>query len=71
VVSWTTHSLLSLDWDRWDEYHDIQVARAHNGLGAALLAAGPFAQACAQHEAALVLASQSGDWYERARAHAA
>jgi len=21
VVSWTTHDLLSLDWDRWNEYH--------------------------------------------------
>jgi hypothetical protein len=21
VVSWTTHNLLSLDWDRWAEYH--------------------------------------------------
>lgn len=21
VVSWTTHDLLSLDWDRWSEYH--------------------------------------------------
>ena len=24
VVSWTTHNLLSLDWDRWDEYHGVQ-----------------------------------------------
>jgi hypothetical protein len=24
VVSWTTHNLLSLDWDRWDQHHDIQ-----------------------------------------------
>ena len=21
MVSWTTHDLLSLDWDRWSEYH--------------------------------------------------
>jgi hypothetical protein len=21
VVSWTTHDLLSLDWDRWMQYH--------------------------------------------------
>jgi hypothetical protein len=24
VVSWTTHDLLSLDWDRWNEYHSTQ-----------------------------------------------
>jgi hypothetical protein len=23
VVSWTTHDLLSLDWDRWSEYHGV------------------------------------------------
>ena len=24
VVSWTTHNLLSLDWDRWNEYRGTQ-----------------------------------------------
>src|SRR2546421_656893 len=24
VVSWATHNLLSLDWDRWDQQHGIQ-----------------------------------------------
>ena len=24
VVSWTTHNLLSLDWDRWREYQGAQ-----------------------------------------------
>ena len=23
MVSWTTHDLLSLDWDRWNEYHGV------------------------------------------------
>ncbi len=22
-MSWTTHDLLSLDWDRWSEYHGV------------------------------------------------
>ncbi|HEY3981607.1 MAG TPA: hypothetical protein VGM79_30425 [Streptosporangiaceae bacterium] len=26
AVSWTTHSLLSLDWDRWSEYRGVQEA---------------------------------------------
>ena len=25
-MSWTTHDLLSLDWDRWDIYHDTHQA---------------------------------------------
>lgn len=24
AVSWTTHDLLSKDWDRWTEYHGAQ-----------------------------------------------
>jgi hypothetical protein len=31
VVSWTTHDLLSLDWDRWSEYHG-----AHEVMNGAL-----------------------------------
>ena len=31
VVSWTTHDLLSLDWDRWNEYHG-----AHEVMNGAL-----------------------------------
>jgi len=31
VVSWTTHDLLSLDWDRWTEYHG-----AHEVMNGAL-----------------------------------
>jgi hypothetical protein len=31
VVSWTTHDLLSLDWDRWPEYHG-----AHEVMNGAL-----------------------------------
>ena len=31
VVSWTTHDLLSLDWDRWNEYHG-----AHEAMNGAL-----------------------------------
>jgi hypothetical protein len=31
VVSWTTHDLLSLDWDRWTEYHG-----AHKVMNGAL-----------------------------------
>jgi hypothetical protein len=26
VVSWTTHKLLSLDWDRWGEHQGVQAA---------------------------------------------
>jgi hypothetical protein len=31
AVSWTTHDLLSLDWDRWNEYHG-----AHEVMNGAL-----------------------------------
>jgi hypothetical protein len=31
VVSWTTHDLLSLGWDRWTEYHG-----AHEVMNGAL-----------------------------------
>lgn len=40
VVSWTTHNLLSLDWDRWDEYHGVQVTM--NGVLAEVLGALGF-----------------------------
>lgn len=35
VVSWTTHDLLSLDWDRQDIYHDAH--QAMNGVLAQVL----------------------------------
>jgi len=39
VVSWTTHDLLSFDWDRWSEYHSTHevmngaLAEVLDGLG--------------------------------------
>jgi hypothetical protein len=39
VVSWTTHDLLSLDWDRWPAYHGTQdvmngaISEVLDGLG--------------------------------------
>ena len=39
VVSWTTHDLLSLDWDRWREYqgaHEVM----HGALAGVLDALG-------------------------------
>jgi hypothetical protein len=47
VVSWTTHNLLSLDWDRWNEYRGTQevmnstLAEVLDALGYARL---PFGQ---------------------------
>lgn len=42
---------------------------AMNGAGEILLATGQHAQALTSHQAALALASQTGDRYEQARAH--
>jgi hypothetical protein len=39
VVSWTTHGLLSLDWDRWNEYHVTQEVM-NGALGQVLVALG-------------------------------
>jgi hypothetical protein len=44
-------------------------AEALNGVGEIMLATGQAEEACVQHAAALSLASQIGDRYERARAH--
>jgi tetratricopeptide (TPR) repeat protein len=45
-------------------------AEALNGVGEIMLGAGRPQEARAGHAAALTLASQTGDAYERARAHA-
>jgi hypothetical protein len=42
VVSWTTHNLLSLDWDRWNEYHGTQ--EVMNGALAEVLDALGYAR---------------------------
>jgi hypothetical protein len=39
VVSWTTHDLLSLDWDRWSEYHGAHEVM-NGALAKVLLALG-------------------------------
>jgi hypothetical protein len=39
VVSWTTHSLLSRDWDRWPDYHDTHQIM-NSALGQILTVAG-------------------------------
>ena len=39
AVSWTTHTLLSLDWDRWSEYHGAHAAM-NRALGEVLSALG-------------------------------
>lgn len=50
AVSWTTHTLLSLDWDRCVEHHRAHTAM-NRALGAVLDALGfrvePFGQGCA------------------------
>jgi tetratricopeptide (TPR) repeat protein len=51
--------------------HQIGQAQALNGIGEALHAMGHSEQACEEHEAALTVASRSGDLYEQARAHEA
>ncbi len=39
VVSWTTHDLLSLDWDRWTEYHGVHEVM-NDALGRVLCVLG-------------------------------
>jgi hypothetical protein len=47
VVSWTTHKLLSLDWDRWGEHQGEQAAMNRalaDALGALGFRVRPFGQ---------------------------
>jgi hypothetical protein len=60
AVSWTTHSLLSLDWDRWSEYRDVQEAM-NPALAAVLDALGFCVQPFAQGGAWLVIGRCDAD----------
>jgi hypothetical protein len=47
IVSWTTHKLLSLDWDRWGEHQGVQAAMNRaiaDVLGALGFRVRPFGQ---------------------------
>jgi hypothetical protein len=60
AVSWTTHSLLSLDWDRWSEYRDVQEAM-NPALAGVLDAVGFCVQPFGQGGASLVTGQRPGD----------
>ena len=60
AVSWTTHSLLSLDWDRWGEYRGVQEAM-NPALADALDALGFCVQPFGQGGASLVTGRRNGD----------
>jgi hypothetical protein len=66
AVSWTTHSLLSLDWDRWGEYRDV--LEAMNGaLAGVLNALGFCVEPFGPGGASLVAGRRDGDEPEAAR----
>jgi hypothetical protein len=60
AVSWTTHSLLSLGWDRWSVYHGVQEAM-NPALADALDALGFCVQPFGQGGASLVTGRGDGD----------
>jgi hypothetical protein len=60
VVSWTTHKLLSLDWDRWSEHQGVHVAM-NRALAGVLDALGFCAQPFGQGGASLVTGRRDGD----------
>jgi len=60
AVSWTTHGLLSLDWDRWGEYHDARAAM-NCVLAGVLDALGFQVQPFGEGGASLVTGQRSSD----------
>jgi hypothetical protein len=60
AVSWTTHSLLSLDWDRWAEYRGVQEAM-NPALARVLDAVGFCVQPFGQGGASLVTGRRDED----------
>jgi hypothetical protein len=61
AVSWTTHSLLSLDWDRWGEYRGVLEAM-NRALAGVLDAVGFCVQPFGQGGASLVTGRRDEDW---------
>jgi hypothetical protein len=60
AVSWTTHSLLSLDWDRWAEYRGVEEAM-NPALARVLDAVGFCVQPFGQGGASLVTGRRDED----------
>jgi hypothetical protein len=60
AVSWTTHSLLSLDWDRWAEYRSVQEAM-NPALAVVLDAAGFCVEPFGQGGASVVTGRRDAD----------
>jgi hypothetical protein len=60
VVSWTTHKLLSLDWDRWSEHQGTHAAM-NRALAEVLDALGFRVQPFGQGDASLVTGRRAGD----------
>jgi hypothetical protein len=60
AVSWTTHSLLSLDWDRWGEYRGVLEAM-NRALAGVLNAVGFCVQPFGQGGASLVTGRRDGN----------
>jgi hypothetical protein len=59
-VSWTTHSLLSLDWERWGEYRGVQEAM-NLALAGVLDTLGFCVQPFGRGGASLVTGRRDGD----------
>jgi hypothetical protein len=66
AVSWTTHSLLSLDWDRWSEYRGVQEAM-NPALAGVLDALGFWVEPFGPGGASLVTGPRDGDGPEAGR----
>jgi hypothetical protein len=60
AVSWTTHSLLSLDWDRWAEYRGV-LETMNRALAGVLDAVGFCLQPFGQGDASLVTGRSDED----------
>jgi hypothetical protein len=60
AVSWTTHSLLSLDWDHWGEYRGVQEAMSP-ALAGVLDVLGFCVQPFGQGGASLVTGRRDAD----------
>jgi hypothetical protein len=60
AVSWTTHSLLSLDWERWGEYRGVQEAM-NLALAGVLDTLGFCVQPFGRGGASLVTGRRDGD----------
>ena len=65
VVSWTTHSLLLFDWDRWNEYHGVH--EVMNGALVQVLDALGFQVSPFGTGGAWIVTGRKAGWQETGR----